>query len=101
MIPFWLTVLVIIRDISLIGGVLYLWKRKALQSPEKPIVGPILLSKINTFLQLSYAGIALGSLVRVWPPCPEYGLYVVAIFTLASGISYLEILIFWKHEGKS
>ncbi|MDR0662197.1 MAG: CDP-alcohol phosphatidyltransferase family protein [Holosporales bacterium] len=101
MVPFWLTAFVIVRDVCIIGGVLYLWKQKALQSPAGPIVGPILLSKINTFLQLSYAGIALGSLVRLWPPCPEYGLYVVAIFTLASWISYLEILISWKHEEKN
>ncbi|MDR1267492.1 MAG: CDP-alcohol phosphatidyltransferase family protein [Holosporales bacterium] len=98
MAPLWLALLIIARDVGIVCGVLYLWTRRALRSPTGSMVSPILLSKVNTFFQFLYAWLALGAHVGLWAFPFEYGTCVVALFTIASGISYLEILYRWPYE---
>ena len=56
-IPRWLVILVVSRDIMIIGGVLLSW---LVGNPIK--VKPLLVSKLNTFAQIAYACLVLGSL---------------------------------------
>ncbi len=85
-IPFWLVILVAFRDLTIVGGALL----------EQTITGafkvrPMMVSKINTALQIGLAGFVLG----------EHGLgfgelgvtqlfvWVVAATTVLSGLTYL------------
>jgi cardiolipin synthase len=56
-IPRWLVILVVSRDIMIIGGVLLSWLL------IKPMaVKPLLISKLNTLAQIVFAGLVLASL---------------------------------------
>jgi len=85
-IPRWLVILVVSRDIMIIGAVMLSW---VIGSPLK--VKPLLVSKLNTAAQIVFACVLLGSLgLNV----PAAGLIwvlmvVVAVLTLASVGAYL------------
>ncbi len=84
--PAWLAILVVSRDVMIIGGVLISW----LLGRPVPI-RPSMLSKVNTLAQISFIalklailafGIETGAVVDV-------GLVLVASLTLASIAAYL------------
>jgi cardiolipin synthase (CMP-forming) len=56
-IPIWLVILVVSRDIMIVGAVMLSW---VLGSPLK--VKPLLVSKLNTVAQIAFACAVLGSL---------------------------------------
>jgi cardiolipin synthase (CMP-forming) len=56
-IPIWLVILVVSRDIMIVGAVMLSW---VLGSPLK--VKPLLVSKLNTVAQILFACVVLGSL---------------------------------------
>lgn len=56
-IPHWLVILVVSRDIMIVGGVMLSW---LVGSPIK--VKPLLVSKLNTVAQIAFACVVLGSL---------------------------------------
>lgn len=55
LIPFWLVSLIVARDILIVFGITIIWLKK-----KSIIIEPILLSKINTFLQMIFITIILG-----------------------------------------
>lgn len=56
-VPRWLVILVVSRDIMIIGAVMLSWL------VDKPVaVKPLLVSKLNTAAQIIFAGLVLGSL---------------------------------------
>jgi cardiolipin synthase len=57
LIPRWLVILVVSRDIMIVGGVMLSW---LVGSPVK--VKPLLVSKLNTVAQIVFACVVLGSL---------------------------------------
>jgi len=84
--PVWLVILVASRDILIIGGMLLAWLI------DRPIeIHPLMVSKINTTLQIALAGLALGLLAFeidlqwsiVW------GSAIVGLSTIASGGAYI------------
>jgi cardiolipin synthase len=80
-IPRWLVILVVSRDILIVGGVMLAW------FVGKPIrVKPVLVSKLNTAAQIVLACLVLGSLAFGLPLKPaEYAVMAtVAALTLAS-----------------
>ncbi len=56
-IPRWLVILVVSRDILIVGGIMLSW---VVGSPLK--IRPLLVSKLNTVAQILFACIVLGSL---------------------------------------
>jgi cardiolipin synthase len=85
LIPAWVTVLVIARDLLIITVALVL--RLALGKGFRP---PTVLSKVNTTVQVVTAIAVLAS--AVWPalsPAVVWLPYLVAATTVASGISYI------------
>jgi cardiolipin synthase (CMP-forming) len=56
-IPGWLVILVVSRDIMIVGAVMLSW---LIGSPVK--VKPLLVSKLNTVAQIAFACVVLGSL---------------------------------------
>jgi len=84
--PDWLAILVVFRDLLIIGGVMMLW---VLGQP--PAIRPLLVSKANTVLQIALAAIALllaGFGLRA-PWLLEALVWMVAASTLASGAAYV------------
>lgn len=92
LIPGWVAIMVVSRDIMIVGGILLAWVLGA------PIpINPHLVSKINTTVQIAFAGLVLGtqafSLTADW--AVEYGIIGVATLTIASMATYLTQFI--KH----
>lgn len=87
LLPGWIVALVILRDLLIVGGVLLskFFVELALK------VEPILISKLNTFLQILLMMFALGqTAVGVDMPYMVSGLiYLVAATTIVSGTLYL------------
>jgi cardiolipin synthase (CMP-forming) len=85
-IPAWLVLLVITRDVLIVGGVLLAWL------VDRPLeIKPSLLSKLNTVVQISYVGIVLGVLALSWQASEPLLLaaFAVAATTALSGAQYL------------
>ena len=80
-IPRWIVILVVSRDIFIVGGVMLAW---FLGKPMQ--VKPVLVSKLNTLAQIIFACLVLGSLAfGLAIESAEYAvMVVVAVLTLAS-----------------
>ena len=90
-VPAWLTIAVVFRDLLIVGAVILCWVL------EKPMpIRPLMISKINTTVQLLFIGSILGShAYGLWRPVPEVDFWersaalLVAGLTLASALAYL------------
>lgn len=91
-VPEWLVFLVVSRDFLIIGGGLL-----ALITQHDYRARPLMISKVNTALQILLAAVALGALaLHLDPGLLKTALvYIVAASTVASGASYL---IAWAGE---
>jgi cardiolipin synthase len=85
-IPIWLVILVVSRDIMIVGAVMLSW---LVGSPLK--VKPLLVSKLNTVAQILFACVVLGSLgFNVAADMVEFVLMgLVAALTLLSVAAYV------------
>ncbi len=84
--PAWLAILVVSRDMLIVGGVVLAWLM------EHPMsMRPLMISKINTTVQIVFAGAWLFFLGNGWDTAPlaTWGAPLVAAFTIASGALYL------------
>lgn len=86
--PTWLVILVVFRDVLIIGGAILL---QTLSLPFN--MTPVLISKINTAAQIVLAAFVLGVLGfeidGPWRVASDVLVYVVAVTTFASGAVYL------------
>ena len=86
--PNWLVILVVSRDVLIVGGVLL-----SFAMAFDLAIRPLFISKANTVAQIALAAVVLGDLAGV--PLPEIAnlalIVAVAATTLASGASYLVI----------
>ena len=86
LIPGWLVILVVSRDIMIVGAVMLSW---LVGTPIK--VKPLLVSKLNTAAQIVFACVVLGTLGFAYP-LPEVSMLlmaVVAALTLLSVAAYV------------
>jgi len=86
LIPGWLVILVVSRDIMIVGAVMLSW---LVGTPVK--VKPLLVSKLNTAAQIVFASVVLGTLGFAYP-LPRVSLLlmaVVAALTLLSVAAYV------------
>lgn len=84
--PSFLVILVVSRDILIIGAVVLSWMI------DRPItVAPLMVSKVNTTGQIILAGLVLAKLGFELPMngVVDISVWVVAGLTVASGIAYL------------
>ena len=84
--PDWLAILVVFRDIVIVGGIVLMWQ---VGLPVR--IRPLLISKVNTALQLLLVGAVLlleGLGVRA-PGFRAVLMGFVAFTTLASGAAYV------------
>jgi cardiolipin synthase (CMP-forming) len=81
--PLWLVILVVSRDIMIVGGVLLSW---LLGHPMK--VKPLIVSKLNTLAQIVLASVALGALgLGIEVPGVKLALTVVVALTTALSVA--------------
>jgi cardiolipin synthase len=86
LIPRWLVILVVSRDILIVGGIMLAW---VIGNPLK--IKPLLVSKLNTVAQIAFASVVLGSLGfnYDWPMLTLILMGLVAILTLLSVAAYV------------
>jgi cardiolipin synthase len=93
LLPHWLVILVVARDVAIVGGVLLLATIGA-----GPAVQPLMVSKVNTAMQILLAVVVLGQLGL---DIADFGLtpvlcYIVGATTIASGVAYLVV---WSRKA--
>ncbi len=84
--PSWLVILVVFRDVLIIGGFLL-----AMTVAQTMPIRPLVVSKLNTALQIALIAVVLGRLglgVRDWGATTVL-IYAVALTTVLSGAGYL------------
>jgi len=86
LIPQWLVILVVSRDIMIVGAVMLSW---LVGTPVK--VKPLLVSKLNTVAQIVFACVVLGTLGFGYelPTLTRVLMGVVAVLTLLSVAAYV------------
>jgi cardiolipin synthase len=86
LIPRWLVILVVSRDILIVGGIMLAW---VIGNPLK--IKPLLVSKLNTVAQIVFACVVLGSigLNHDMPTLTVILMGLVAILTLLSVAAYV------------
>jgi cardiolipin synthase len=86
MLPNWLVILVVFRDVTIIGGFVLL---QALMAPRN--FDPLYISKLNTLVQIALVGYVLGRLgVNIGDGLlTEILVGLTAVTTVLSGLSYL------------
>ncbi len=84
--PDWLAILVVFRDLLIVGGVVLLW-----MTTQPLAIRPLELSKANTALQLGLVGVVLGldAAGVDWTPLRLALIYLVTLSTLLSGGAYV------------
>jgi len=86
--PVWLVVLVILRDVIIVGGVM-IYQRIT----GDKIIEPLYISKINTVVQILLVVVVIFSLAYWALPdlLTQLLIYLVAITTFTSGVSYVVV----------
>ena len=86
LIPGWLVILVVSRDIMIVGAVMLSW---LVGIPIK--VKPLLVSKLNTVAQIVFACVVLGTIGfgYSWPNLTSILMAIVAVLTLLSVAAYV------------
>jgi cardiolipin synthase len=84
--PDWLAILVVFRDLLIVGGVILLWM---LGMPAR--IRPLMVSKANTFAQIALAALALllAGFALSAPLLLDAMIWLVAATTFASGAAYV------------
>ena len=85
-IPAWLTIMVVSRDILIVGAIILAW---VLGRPLR--VAPLMVSKVNTVAQIVFAVLVLGAAAadRDFGWLATGGSLLVGALTVASGGAYL------------
>ncbi len=85
-IPSWLVILVVSRDILIIGGILFSYLMEI-----KVVIKPVMISKANTFFQIVLAALVLANAAFTMEIALMIVIfvYIVAMTTVLSGYSYL------------
>ena len=95
--PAWLVLLVITRDLLIVAGVLLAWMMK-----QPFIMKPRPISKLNTAVQIAFIALVLTIYATDISPVGliQFGTIIVAILTIASGAYYMrDWLLHTKQAG--
>jgi len=89
LIPFWLFVLVVVRDLVIVSGAMLL---RVLRNRQEFV--PSIMGKISTFFQLLLSLLALvhaGFPYRIIDGMKVTGVILTAMFTIWSGVEYVQL----------
>ena len=89
--PYWLVILVVFRDILIVGGVILLYTLNHNRSGGAPQMSPLWISKLNTAVQIVLAALVLAGGAFDIPAdrVIQVLIWVVGVTTALSGASYL------------
>jgi len=91
-IPRWLVILVVSRDIMIVGAVIISWLF------GKPVpMKPLMVSKLNTVAQVGFAAVVLGALGFGIEPAP-YDLILMILVTVLTLLSVSFYLVEWTRH---
>jgi cardiolipin synthase (CMP-forming) len=91
-IPVWLTILVVSRDVMIIGAVIVSWL------VDKPVdIDPLRISKANTAGQIIFAGLALSSMALGMPTADQLDVLSIAVMLLTVSSIAAYCLVWLKH----
>jgi cardiolipin synthase len=91
-IPRWIVILVVSRDIMIVGAVIVSWLF------DKPVaMKPSMVSKLNTVSQVGFAALILASLGFGFAPAP-YDLILMTLVTVFTLVSVALYLVEWVHH---
>jgi cardiolipin synthase len=91
-IPRWLVILVVSRDIMIVGAVIISWLF------GKPVpMKPLMVSKLNTVAQVGFAALVLGALGFGFAPAP-YDLILMVMVTVLTLVSVSLYLVEWTRH---
>jgi cardiolipin synthase (CMP-forming) len=91
-VPRWIVILVVSRDIMIIGAVIVSWLY------GKPIpMKPLMVSKLNTVAQVAFAALILASLGFGFDSAP-YDLVLMALVTIFTLLSVSFYLVEWARH---
>jgi cardiolipin synthase (CMP-forming) len=95
-IPSWLAIIVVARDIMILGAILL-----ALVLHNPITIEPLKISKANTFVQIAFAAFMLGTLAfNITSEMPQTAMVIiVALLTIGSMGAYLSLWL--KHMTKA
>jgi len=93
LVPLWLTIVVIGRDIVIISGAI---AYNLLIGPVKP--SPTIISKINTMLQLLYIVVVISRQAFGWPPATAIILAGTGVFC-TSAVSGMDYVMHWGRKA--
>tara|TARA_Y100000813_G_C24063001_1_gene304925 strand:+ start:234 stop:791 length:558 start_codon:yes stop_codon:yes gene_type:complete len=91
-VPIWLIIIIVSRDIAIFGAVIISWMLGTNLRIE-----PLIISKINTFLQIFYIVITFMVIIdnhilsELTSSIHEITTYLIAISTILSWMSYLKV----------
>jgi cardiolipin synthase len=94
--PPWLVILVVSRDLLILGGLMVAWIM------DRPMaIKPLVISKVNTFGQIFLVGCVLGvlGLGLEYPRMIQLGSFAVGALTVASGALYLRDWLVFVANG--
>jgi cardiolipin synthase len=88
--PSWIAILIVFRDVVIVGGVLLLW-----MYGHGAAIKPIYISKLNTALQIGLVGLVLGlnAAGLGFNAVRESAIWLVAASTLASLGTYVYLTV--------
>lgn len=92
MIPGWLVILVVSRDVMIVGAVIISW---LLENPVP--MKPLMVSKLNTVAQVSFAALVLASLGFGFKSAP-YDAILMGLVTVLTLLSMLLYLVEWTRH---
>lgn len=86
LVPAWLAIAVVARDILIIGAVILSWM---MSSPVT--IQPLVVSKLNTAAQIGFAAVVLGAsgFGIATGPGMQVGMVLVGVLTAVSALAYL------------
>jgi cardiolipin synthase (CMP-forming) len=91
-IPRWIVILVVSRDIMIVGAVIVSWLF------DKPVaMKPSMVSKVNTVSQVGFAALVLAALSFGFDPEP-YDLVLMTLVTIFTLVSVALYLVEWVHH---
>jgi len=92
-VPFWLTVAVVFRDIVIVGGYLIILLFFTSDGLDEVKTSPLKISKLNTFLQIAFIVFVLSALSWSFelPMFTQIFSYVVLVTSVLSGAMYVFI----------
>jgi len=91
--PVWLVILVVSRDLLIVGGALLLYALNLGHEPR-----PLMASKINTALQIALAAVVLAQLAFAWPFLVSSVGPLVAVVAFTTAVSGAAYLVSWGRE---